>query len=73
MIVTEDEAAPIVKVAELEIAPPGFWTVILALPRFVIRVPGTVAVNWVALTKFVESGEPFHCTVGAEVKIPPED
>jgi hypothetical protein len=73
VIVTDDEIAPIVKVAELEIAPLGFWTVMLALPLFVIRVLGTVAVNCVPLTKFVKSGEPFHSTVAAEVKIPPED
>lgn len=71
MIVTGDEVAPIVKVAELETAPPGFWTVTLAVPLFVIRFPGTVAVNCVPLTKLVKSGEPFHCTVAPEVKIPP--
>ena len=60
------------KVAELETAPLGFWTVMLAVPIFAIRVAGTVAVNWVPFTKLVKSGEPFHCTVAPEVKIPPE-
>jgi hypothetical protein len=73
VIVTGDEVAAIVKVVELETAPPGFWTVMLALPTFVIRVLGTVAVNCVPLTKVVTSGEPFHCTVAEEAKIPPED
>ena len=73
MIVTGDAVAAIVKLAVLETPPPGFWTVMLALPTFVIRVPGTVAVNCVAFTKVVKSGEPFHCTVGQAVKIPPED
>jgi hypothetical protein len=73
VIVTEAELAAIVKMAELETPPPGFWTVMLALPIFVIRVPGTIAVNCVAFTKLVTSGEPFHCTVGSAAKIPPED
>ena len=73
VIVTGDTAVPIVKAAELETAPPGFWTVMLALPLFAIRLPGTVADNWVALTKLVRSGEPFHSTLAEEVKIPPED
>ena len=73
MIVTGDAVATIEKVTELEAAPPGFWTVMLALPIFAIRLPGTVAVNCVPLTKVVTSGEPFHCTVAEVVKIPPED
>jgi hypothetical protein len=71
VIVTGDAVAAIVKLAVLETPPPGFWTVMLALPTFVIRVPGTAAVNCVAFTKVVTSGEPFHCTVGPAVKIPP--
>jgi len=73
VIVTGDEVAAIVKLAVLETPPPGFWTVMLALPIFAIRVPGTVAVNCVPFKKLVTSGEPFHCTVAAEVKIPPEE
>src|SRR5665213_2765515 len=45
----------------------------LAVPIFVIRAPGTAAVNCVPFTKLVESGEPFHCTVAPELKIPPEE
>lgn len=71
MIVTGDEVPAIVKLAVLETPPPGFWTVMLALPIFVIRVPGTVAVNCVPFTKVVKRGEPFHCTVAPEVKMPP--
>jgi hypothetical protein len=73
VIVRGAEVAAIVKVVELETPAPGFWTVMLALPIFVIRLPGTVAVNCVPFTKVVASGEPFHCTVGPPVKIPPED
>jgi hypothetical protein len=73
VIVTGDEIPPIAKAAELETAPPGFWTVTLALPIFAIRLPGTDAVNCVPFTKLVKSGEPFHCTVAPELKIPPED
>jgi len=73
VIVTEDEVAPIVKTAELETPPPGFRTVILALPVVAISVAGTMAVNCVTLTKLVTSGAPFHCTVGPAVKIPPEE
>jgi hypothetical protein len=71
VIVTDDAVAPIVKLAVLETPPPGFWTVMLALPTAVIKVPGTVAVNCVPLTKVVKSGEPFHSTVAPEVRIPP--
>ena len=71
MIIREAEVAAIVKMTELEPPPPGFWTTMLALPTFVIRVPGTIAVNCVPFTKLVTSGEPFHCTVGPAVKIPP--
>lgn len=73
MIVRGDEVAAIVKVAELETPPPGFWTVMLGVPVFAIRVAGTAAVNCPPFTKVVTSGEPFHCTVGPAVKIPPED
>lgn len=73
MIVTGDEVAVIGKVAELDTAPPGFWTVMLALPIFAIRAAGTVAVNCVPFAKLVTSGELFHSTVALVVKIPPED
>ena len=61
----------ILKVSALEAALPGFTTVTLAVPAFAIRLPGTVAVNCVPLTKLVESCEPFHCTVAAEAKLVP--
>ena len=73
MIVRGAEDAAIVKVAVLETPPPGFWTVMLAVPKFVIRVAGTVAVSCVPFTKLVKSGEPFHSTAAPEVKIPPEE
>ena len=61
----------ILNVSAFEAALPGFTTVTLALPAFAIRPPGTAAVNCVALTKVVESGEPFHCTVAPEAKLEP--
>jgi hypothetical protein len=39
-----------VNVSALEVAPPGFTTVTLALPCEEIRVAGTEAVNWFPLT-----------------------
>jgi len=50
----------IVKLTALEIAPPGFFTVTLALPEAAIRLAATDAVSCVALRKVVGSGEPFH-------------
>src|SRR4051812_2607807 len=61
----------ILNVSALEAALTGFTTVTLALPTFVIRLPGTVAVNCVAFTKFVTRGAPFHCTVAPEAKLEP--
>jgi hypothetical protein len=60
--------AVIVKVVELELAPPGFSTVTVALPAFWIRVLGTCAVNCVAVLDRVVKVVPFHCTVEFETK-----
>jgi hypothetical protein len=60
-----------VNVYELEFAPPGLTTVMLALPAEAIKLAGTVAVNWLALTKLVESGVPFHSTVDPDTKFAP--
>ena len=61
----------ILNVSALEAVLPGFTTVMLALPVFAIRLPGTAAVSCVPFTKLVESGEPFHCTVAPETKLEP--
>ena len=59
------------KVRAPEAALPGFRTVTLAEPAAAIAEAGTWAVSWVALTKAVASGEPFHCTVAPETKLLP--
>ena len=61
----------IVNVSALEAVLPGFTAVTLALPVFATRLPATIAVNCVAFTKLVESGEPFHCTVAPDTKLEP--
>ncbi|MGA2113575.1 MAG: hypothetical protein ABSH56_02355 [Bryobacteraceae bacterium] len=56
-------AALTVKFTPLEVPPLGFNTDTAAVPAEAIRLAGTEAVDWVALTKVVESAAPFHCTV----------
>jgi hypothetical protein len=46
--------------------PPGFTTVMLALPCVAIRLAVTAAVSCVPLTKVVESAVPFQSTVAPE-------
>lgn len=60
--------AVMVKVTAFDGAPPGFTTLTLAEPAAAMAVAGTCAVSWVAPTKVVASGEPFHCTVALETK-----
>jgi hypothetical protein len=55
----------IVNEAPAEVVPP-LLTVMVAVPAEAIRLPLTVAVNCVAVTKVVGSAEPFHCTVAAK-------
>ena len=47
---------------EVDVLPPAFITVMLALPPAAINVAVTVAVSCVLLTNVVESAVPFHCT-----------
>jgi hypothetical protein len=47
----------------LEAVPPGFCTVTFAVPCEARRLAVTDAVSWLALTKVVETVDPFHCTV----------
>jgi hypothetical protein len=53
----------IVNVNALEVAAPGFCTVTFAVPCEPMRAADTEAVNWLALTKVVETVDPFHCTL----------
>lgn len=61
----------IVKVTGLEIAPAGFWTVMLAVPAVAIREAGTDADNCAPLTKLVASAAPFHWTAAPDTKPDP--
>jgi hypothetical protein len=53
-------------VVEVDVLPPAFMTVMLALPPVAINAAVTVAVNCVLLTNVVESAVPFHCTTAPE-------
>ena len=68
-----DEAFVTVKVSAFEVVlvPLGFMTVTLAVPIAAIRLAGTTAVSWAALTKVVLSSPPFHKTVAPEAKLLP--
>jgi hypothetical protein len=57
------DMASTVKVAPLEVLPPGFCTVTLAVPALAIRLAGIAAVNCVVATTVVDSADPFHSTV----------
>jgi hypothetical protein len=47
----------------LDTVPPGSFTVICPVPEFSRSLAGICAVSVVELTKFVLSGNPFHCTL----------
>ena len=51
-----------VNVVVAETAPPGFATVMFAVPGVAIKLAGTVVVNCVELTGTVARAEPFHWT-----------
>src|ERR1039457_5991806 len=53
---------PTVKLAPLEVLPPGLATVMVAVPARAVRLAGPAAVNCVALTNVVDSKDPFHST-----------
>jgi hypothetical protein len=62
----DSESAPdglMVNVSAVEVAPPGFCTVTLAVPCDAMSAADTDAVNWLALTKVAGRADPFHCTV----------
>src|SRR6266566_2635019 len=60
-----------VKVRMFEIAPPGLETVTAAKSTRLDMLAGTDAVNCVALTNVVASGEPFHSTVAPGTNLAP--
>ena len=62
--------AAIVKVASAEVTPFS-PTATFAAPPAVIKLAGTCADNCVALTKFVVSAVPFHCTTALAAKLLP--
>jgi hypothetical protein len=64
-------AGLIVNVNALEVAPPGFCTVTLAVPCDAIRVADTEAVNWLPPMKVVDKEVPFHITVALDAKLEP--
>jgi hypothetical protein len=61
----------IVKTRTLETAPPGLETVMAAESAVLDKLAGTEAVNCVALTNPVASGEPFHSTVAPGTNLIP--
>ena len=58
-------AATIVKSRVLDVTPPDD-TLTCAVPTLATKFAGTVAVSSFALWKFVDSAEPFHCTVAPD-------
>jgi hypothetical protein len=70
LLTAEGCAAVTVKVEVLD-ADPDEFTVIRKVPCVAIKLAGTVAVNWLALTKVVARDAPFHSTVELEVKPEP--
>jgi len=56
------------KVTAFEAPPPGFNTLMDALPSSHIRPTDTLAFSWVGLTNVVGSGAPFHKAVEPETK-----
>jgi len=68
LIVCAEGEALMVKVAALEVPPPGFTTVMLIvrLPADEIKLAGTEQLNCVAVTRVHDNADPFHCTVDPE-------
>jgi hypothetical protein len=72
METTDGVAGVMVTLKEFDVAPPGAWTVIKAVPEEVFRLAGgTTALNCVAETNVVLSAEPFHCTISPVTKLAP--
>ena len=68
MPVTTGVWTAIVRLTALDAVPPVFVTVIGAVPGRAIRLAGTAAVSWVALTKVVLKAVPFNDTAAPEKK-----
>jgi hypothetical protein len=61
----------IAKLRELDVAPTGVCTTIVAVPALAINTAGTAAVSWVELPNVVASAPPFHSTKSPETKLLP--
>lgn len=70
VIVGGRAAGEMVNVAPVEVLPETV-TVTFAEPAFAIRLAGTAAVSWVALTNVVVRAVLPHCTVAPETKFVP--
>lgn len=70
VIVGGRAAGEMVNVAPVEVLPETV-TVTFAEPAFAIRLAGTAAVSWLALTNVVVSAVLPHCTVAPETKFVP--
>jgi hypothetical protein len=64
-------AGATVNVTALDVLPPGFATVTLAVPGEAMSLARIDAVSWEAPTNVVVRFEPFHLTVELETKFIP--
>ena len=69
MIVRTSEE--IVRVTAFEMTPPGFATVMLAVPGAAMSEAGMAALSWDPVTKVVVRFDPFHLTTELETKLVP--
>jgi hypothetical protein len=60
-----------VKVTAFEMAPPGFATVMLAVPGAAMSEAGMAVLSWVLVTKVVVRFDPLHLTTEVETKLVP--
>jgi len=60
-----------VKFTAFETTPPGFATVMLAVPGATMSEAGMAALSWEPVTKVVVRSDPFHRTTELETKLVP--
>ena len=60
-----------VRLSAFETVPPGFVTVMLAVPGVAMSEAGMAALSWVLVTKVVVRFDPFHLTTELETKFVP--
>jgi hypothetical protein len=70
-VVMVKSGAEIVNVRALDVLPPGFATVTLAVPGEAMSLARIDAVNWEELTNVVVRLDAFHRTVDPETKFEP--